>query len=313
MMYLHEDMDRFRLVVNNAANVLGIWPYYVEKDYYICAFLGRYMQLNEKIMFKGGTALSKGWEITRRFSEDIDINLRPDVESTDSSRMRICNTCKKVLEEMSLTWLNPERIGSRREFNRFNVPYAAQFGRSDGMRNELQIELVARKRNKVKSTTCIDAMVSSYIWQAYSGNLRACEQLKEYGLAPFKIPVQNLDVTFVEKCLSLANHYITNTPERVSRHLYDIHCMWHFGNLSTYNLQHVIEAVKMYLKDSYVDKALRGDQSFKSYLVELLCCDFYYNDFVQYTESMKMRVDDGISYFICKETLWGILSRLYDF
>jgi len=31
----------------------------------------------EKIIFKGGTSLSKGWNLIQRFSEDIDIFLDP--------------------------------------------------------------------------------------------------------------------------------------------------------------------------------------------------------------------------------------------
>lgn len=40
-------------------------------------------------MFKGGTSLSKAWGVISRFSEDIDLNLRPDVESTDGHRKKM--------------------------------------------------------------------------------------------------------------------------------------------------------------------------------------------------------------------------------
>lgn len=32
---------------------------------------------SEKVIFKGGTSLSKGWNLIRRFSEDIDLFLDP--------------------------------------------------------------------------------------------------------------------------------------------------------------------------------------------------------------------------------------------
>ena len=50
----------------------------VEKDYYVTEAL-RLIAITapDKIIFKGGTSLAKGWNLIQRFSEDIDIFLDP--------------------------------------------------------------------------------------------------------------------------------------------------------------------------------------------------------------------------------------------
>jgi hypothetical protein len=60
-----------------AAQRLGTLPSYVEKDFWVCLVLDAlYNGLpagHPRLLFKGGTSLSKGFGLIRRFSEDIDI------------------------------------------------------------------------------------------------------------------------------------------------------------------------------------------------------------------------------------------------
>ena len=56
----------------------GMSPAIVEKDFWVCWTLGRLFastELAPKIMFKGGTSLSKVFDLIERFSEDIDLIL----------------------------------------------------------------------------------------------------------------------------------------------------------------------------------------------------------------------------------------------
>ena len=50
----------------------------IEKDYYVTEAL-RLIAITapDKIIFKGGTSLAKGWNLIQPFSEDIDIFLDP--------------------------------------------------------------------------------------------------------------------------------------------------------------------------------------------------------------------------------------------
>lgn len=61
-----------------AANRMGISPLIVEKDFWVCLTLKLLFDLpdiRDHMIFKGGTSLSKAFNLIERFSEDIDISL----------------------------------------------------------------------------------------------------------------------------------------------------------------------------------------------------------------------------------------------
>jgi hypothetical protein len=60
---------------NQTASTRGISPEIVEKDFWVCWTLVQIFQLHElpRLIFKGGTSLSKAFGIINRFSEDIDL------------------------------------------------------------------------------------------------------------------------------------------------------------------------------------------------------------------------------------------------
>ncbi len=71
----NEDRD---FVFNNVAIKKGIHKALVEKDFWVCLvldYLFTKSKFKRNITFKGGTSLSKGFNIIERFSEDIDIIL----------------------------------------------------------------------------------------------------------------------------------------------------------------------------------------------------------------------------------------------
>jgi len=74
-MNLHEDKTLFNQAITLTSETLNIKRQFVEKDYWICRSL-KLMADNDqehKTIFKGGTSLSKAYNIGARFSEDIDI------------------------------------------------------------------------------------------------------------------------------------------------------------------------------------------------------------------------------------------------
>ena len=70
------DQDR-RDVFEAAADRLDTLASYVEKDFWVCLVLdvlyNRLPEGHPRLLFKGGTALSKAFGLIRRFSEDIDL------------------------------------------------------------------------------------------------------------------------------------------------------------------------------------------------------------------------------------------------
>lgn len=113
------------------AEELDTLPSYVEKDFWVCLVLDiLYNGLNAdhpRLLFKGGTSLSKGYNLIQRFSEDVDFTVfRQDIgfdESKDpsasgisgkererrskslmeDSSQYICNKLRNDLEAIALT------------------------------------------------------------------------------------------------------------------------------------------------------------------------------------------------------------------
>ena len=73
------DNDR-RELFRNTADKMGLNDAIVEKDFWVCFtldYLFHRSPWKESITFKGGTSLSKAFHLISRFSEDIDLILKP--------------------------------------------------------------------------------------------------------------------------------------------------------------------------------------------------------------------------------------------
>lgn len=63
-------------VFNETGVAMGLPSFHVEKDFWVCWVLGVLFDdptVSPHLTFRGGTSLSKGWGLIRRFSEDIDL------------------------------------------------------------------------------------------------------------------------------------------------------------------------------------------------------------------------------------------------
>jgi Nucleotidyl transferase AbiEii toxin, Type IV TA system len=74
--FLHNHVQ-FADLIRIVAAEKGIDPGLIEKDYWIMHCLYGLQQLGLTFELKGGTSLSKGFQIIHRFSEDIDIRIEP--------------------------------------------------------------------------------------------------------------------------------------------------------------------------------------------------------------------------------------------
>jgi predicted nucleotidyltransferase component of viral defense system len=77
--YLHNHKN-FRDLLRIVGAELNIEPGLIEKDYWIMHVLYGLKQQGFQFELKGGTSLSKGYGIIHRFSEDIDIHIKPPSE-----------------------------------------------------------------------------------------------------------------------------------------------------------------------------------------------------------------------------------------
>lgn len=77
--YLHNHKD-FNALLRIVGNELKIDPGLIEKDYWIMHSLYGLKKQGYQFELKGGTSLSKGYGIIHRFSEDIDLHIKPPSE-----------------------------------------------------------------------------------------------------------------------------------------------------------------------------------------------------------------------------------------
>lgn len=75
MRFVHDDPgfpDLLRIVAASR----GLPPGFVEKDYWVTHTLWAMQAQGLELWFKGGTALSKAYDLIQRFSEDLDLKQR---------------------------------------------------------------------------------------------------------------------------------------------------------------------------------------------------------------------------------------------
>ncbi|WP_333626141.1 nucleotidyl transferase AbiEii/AbiGii toxin family protein [Sphingobacterium siyangense] len=74
-MWLNLKTEQKRLVLDQLSNIMGLPAFVIEKDWWVCIVLKAVIATKyaESIVFKGGTSLSKAYQLIDRFSEDIDL------------------------------------------------------------------------------------------------------------------------------------------------------------------------------------------------------------------------------------------------
>src|SRR4030095_5857468 len=75
--FLRLSPEEQREVINAASPQLDILPAVAEKDVWVCLVLNVLYAIPKRrpMVFKGGTSLSKVFNLIKRFSEDIDISI----------------------------------------------------------------------------------------------------------------------------------------------------------------------------------------------------------------------------------------------
>ena len=129
-MYLHEDKEIFKEVIEQMVADTGRVAVLIEKDYYVTMILRLLAQKLSNVVFKGGTSLSKGFKVINRFSEDIDITF--DEHIGEARRKKLKNEILKgISEELRMPISNWEYTQSDRDYNAYFFTYESVWGRED--------------------------------------------------------------------------------------------------------------------------------------------------------------------------------------
>jgi AraC-like DNA-binding protein len=96
-LFEHPDFEQAILQAAEHFRERNLRPAIIEKDYYVTEALRVIATTSgDKIIFKGGTSLAKGWNLIQRFSEDIDIFLDPTAFQPALGKNAIDRELKKL-------------------------------------------------------------------------------------------------------------------------------------------------------------------------------------------------------------------------
>ena len=225
-MNLHENKDLFITIIRDMAQKTAISEVYIEKDYWLTRSLQRMSQNPnaDKVVFKGGTALSKV-RLTNRFSEDIDIAvIDADSFSGNQLKMLIKRLAKDMageLEEKVVEGVTSK--GSRFYKAIYLYPnIIGQETKTAVKSGQLLIEINTFANPYPYQKQEIASFVSDYLL-----TLNRQDLLEKYNLLPFSVNVLDKRRTMLEKLVSLLRFSFAENPKNELaskiRHFYDLY------------------------------------------------------------------------------------------
>lgn len=140
-MNLHHDKEAFAELISGAANELAIPTNVIEKDYYVTITLKALAEKTKDLVFKGGTSLTKCYQLLDRFSEDIDLSYTAESGMPGESRKKqLKKNIVSTMEEFGFPINNLEATRSRRNYNCYRASYPSVYGQNSILKPELVIE-----------------------------------------------------------------------------------------------------------------------------------------------------------------------------
>lgn len=231
-MKLHEDRDLFSEIIMRASQPkelggLGINAGFIEKDYWISRSLQKLSRSTsvDNAVFKGGTSLSKIYNIGARFSEDIDIAIIKDETMSDARLKSIIRTTQKSMSEGLIEIDKPgiSSKGSRYRKVYFSYPLVdGTMLAGSFLSGQLLIEINSFANPIPYSRQTVSNFIQQYLLKSGHTDL-----IREFDLGTFKINVLDKRITLAEKLVSLirfslSDNMLTDLSAKI-RHFYDLH------------------------------------------------------------------------------------------
>lgn len=226
-------------LLNQASDATGLPSYSIEKDAWVTLVLRMLFtsELYDNIVFKGGTSLSKVYNLIERFSEDIDLAINReyfgfegDLSKGEIRKLRrrshdfSLNEVPRILTQQFIKYgISPELFDilvpniriSDQEAETVHVNYKSAFNEKSYLSNRVLLEIGARSLND----PCEERGIGSLI----DINFKDAPFVEKSFICKTIIP----EKTFLEKLILLHEEFhkpvdrIRN--KRMSRHLYDVY------------------------------------------------------------------------------------------
>lgn len=237
-MTLHTDKKLFTDVLLATAEYFSILPIYIEKDYWITHSLSLMSQSNDagKLVFKGGTSLSKAYRLVNRFSEDIDIAV---IDSASFTGNQLKTLIKKVAKEMTagLQEILVDGVTSKGS-HFYKAVYAypnvlGQTPKSAVSSGNLLVEINTFANPYPFETKQIRSFITDFLEQTNNQHL-----ISQYSINPFSVNVLDKRRTMIEKLVSLIRFSFSENPSLAIsskiRHFYDLYFLANDDDCSKY-------------------------------------------------------------------------------
>lgn len=208
----------------------------VEKDWWVVQTLSVIfsMKYAEVFIFKGGTSLSKGWNLIQRFSEDIDLALDREFLgfTGELSKGDIKKLRKKSYQFITQTFT--EELKNKfveLGFENVLVKYReVENHDQDPLIIEIYYPTLTNKNNYLKPAVLVEvgsrSLKEPFTKRSFGSIISEVFKDRPFADKPISIPVAIPERTFLEKIFLLHEEFQKPQDkirvERLSRHLYDI-------------------------------------------------------------------------------------------
>lgn len=242
--FLH-DHPNFSDLIRQVGQESGIVPYLVEKDYWLMHSLWCLQQQGWSFQLKGGTSLSKGFQLIQRFSEDIDLRIEPPLGQNVKTGKNHDKPAQQASRQAYFDWLAQEMAARKmpgfKSIARDTDYDDAKF-RSAGIRMSYQVktEYVQGIKEGIllevgfdDTTPNTPCDVSSWVLDAALKSTVAVIDNRAMGVlcySPAYTFVEKLQIisTKFRHQQSLAQHSgnpASSFPKNFLRHYYDLYCL----------------------------------------------------------------------------------------
>lgn len=224
-LFEHPDFEQAILRATEHFRERKLRPAIIEKDYYVTEALRVIAATSSnRIIFKGGTSLVKGWNLIERFSEDIDIFLDPGAFQPALGKNAIDRELKKLRDAvgrhpaLSFVQNESQTIGGFGRNDRFS--YAQKFGAPGEVANRVLLE--AGTASGREPSVVLE--LRSYLGQYFQENKLSLNAEDE---GPFSLRLLHFRRTFVEKMFAIHSKIELLKRDKqplgsYARHYYDL-------------------------------------------------------------------------------------------
>lgn len=244
MKFIDIEKSEQRQILDSLQTKIGLKSAIIEKDWWVTAVLRALFRLpySQHISFKGGTSLSKCWQVIQRMSEDADIGITREylgfegklskTQISDRLRRAACSFVRETLQydlrkQMIKDGINPKKFKvyvnitsvSTTDPEVIYVEYEPTASLVSYIPSVVKIEVSGRSMAEPIEDVLIESFIDGAVPKAI------------FAEPKFKVRAVMAKRTFLEKIFLLHEEFAKKEAQirvdRMSRHLYDVHRMLH--------------------------------------------------------------------------------------